>query len=125
MRAASCLAGLAGQYLPGQLAGLGIDALDGDLVAEALEAGGMVADLTVVAAALVVVVGSEVLVPHAGIGQELVVDLQPGVAQGDAGLALAAAAGELPVAGALARIGPAGGAAVSPVAAATYLLPFL
>jgi hypothetical protein len=40
-----------------------------------------------------VIVGAEVLVPHAGVGQELVVDLQLGVADRDLGFGFAAAAG--------------------------------
>src|SRR6266568_2291958 len=65
-------------------------------------------DLAPDAGPVVVVVRSEVLIAHAGVGQQLVVDLQLGVADGDAGYALAAAAGELAVAGAFAGAGLAG-----------------
>src|SRR5262249_58123669 len=60
-------------------------------------------------AGVVVVVGSEVLVAGAGVGQQGVEDLQLGVAGGDAGLVLAAFADQAPVPGAFPGLGFAGG----------------
>ena len=97
----------------------------GDFQAEFLQFADVVGDLAAALGAALVVVGSEVVVSHAGVGQELVVDLQLGVAEGDAGFGLAAAAGELALAGAFAVSVLPAEMAVSPVAAATYLLPFL
>jgi hypothetical protein len=73
-------------------------AAEGDFQAEFLEFADVAGDLAAGLGAALVIVRSEVLVPHAGVGQELVVDLQLGVADRDACLVLAAAAGELAVA---------------------------
>jgi hypothetical protein len=50
----------------------------------------VVGDLAAGPGAVLVVVRAEVFVAHAGAGQELVVDLELGVAEGDAGFVLAA-----------------------------------
>ena len=55
-----------------------------------------------------VVVRAGILVARAGQGQELVVDLQLGVAEGDLGFGLATSSGNPPVAGAFAGLGLAG-----------------
>ena len=55
-----------------------------------------------------VVVRAEVGVAHAGVGQQLVVDLQLGVPGGDACFGRAASSGQPPVAGAFAGLGAAG-----------------
>jgi hypothetical protein len=85
------------------------DAAEGDFEAE----GGELADVTVGLAAgagpAFVVVGAEVLIAGAGAGQQRVVDLQLGVADGDLGFKLAAAAGQPPAAGAFAGGGAARG----------------
>src|SRR5581483_2606161 len=77
-------------------------------VAEVAGAFFQVADLAAGAGVGVVVAGAEVLVAGAGGGQQLVVDLQLGVAEGDAGFELAAAGSYPPVAGAFAGRGLAG-----------------
>src|SRR5258708_12037045 len=84
------------------------DAAEGDLEAEGAELANVVGDLPAGAGLAVVVVGAEVFMPGAGARQQRVVDLQLGVAEGDAGLVLAAAAGDLAVAGAFAGLGLAG-----------------
>src|SRR5260221_3131413 len=96
------------------LAGVGIwfgfgDAAEGDLEAEGAELADVVGDLAAGAGLALVVVRAEVGVAGAGAGQQLVVDLQLGVAEGDLGFGLAAAAGQPPVAGALAGLGLSGG----------------
>jgi hypothetical protein len=125
--AAVCAAGWGCGRLacPGdQFAGLrvdvGIEGLDGDLVAEAFQVAGAAAD----AGLLLVVVGPEVLVAGSGAGQQGVVDAHLGVAGGDACLGLASLAGDPPVAGALAGVcladrdgGLAGDGSEVPVAA--------
>ena len=114
-----------GVWLADQLPGLGVEGLDGDLVAEVTELADVVADLACPVPLLVVVVGAEVFVTGTGGGQELVVDAHLGVADRDAGFGLAAAAGELAVAGTLAGAGLPAATAVSPVIAPRYLLPLL
>src|SRR5208282_5295727 len=84
-------------------------AAEGDFEAEGAELADVVGDLPADVCLALVVVGAEVLIPHAGVGQQLVVDLQLGVAEGDLGFGLAAAAGQLAVAGAFAGGGLAGG----------------
>ena len=64
------LAGGAGDQLAGFGVGVGGEGLDGDLVAEALEAADVVACAAPGAIALLVVVGAEVVVPGAGVGQQ-------------------------------------------------------
>ena len=59
---------------------------EGDFEAEGSELADVVGDLAADVALALVVVRAEVLVAHAGVGQQLVVDLQLGVADGDAGL---------------------------------------
>jgi hypothetical protein len=59
------------------------DAAEGDFESEGAELADVVGDLAVDVAAALVVVRAEVLVPHAGVGQQLVVDLQLGVPSGD------------------------------------------
>src|SRR5690348_8298918 len=81
---------------------------ESDFQAEFLEFADVVGDLAAGLGAALVVVRPEILVPHAGAGQELVVHRQLGVAEGDAGFGLAAAAGELAIAGAFAGAGLAG-----------------
>src|SRR5579859_912207 len=105
--------GSCGRYGSGGVGGFWVvlgwcGAAEGDFQAEFLQFADVVGDLAAGLGAALVVAGSEVLVPHAGVGQELVVDLQLGVAEGDAGFGLAAAAGELAVAGAFAGAGLAG-----------------
>ena len=84
------------------------DAGEGDVEAEGLDLADVVGDLAAGGGLAFVVVRAEVLVAHAGVGQQLVVDPQLGVAEGDLGFALAAAAGQLAVAGAFAGGGLAG-----------------
>src|SRR2546421_7105526 len=88
-------------------AGFG-DAAEGDFEAEGTELADVVGDLPADAALALVIVRAEVLMPHAGVGQQLVVDLQLGVPGGDAGLGRAASSGQPPVAGAFAGLGAAG-----------------
>jgi hypothetical protein len=90
------------------LSGLG-EAAEDDLEAEGAELADVVGDLPAGAGLAFVVVRAEVSVAGAGAGQELVVDLQLGVAEGDLGFGLAAAAGQPPVAGAFAGLGFSGG----------------
>src|SRR5260221_10634089 len=59
-------------------------------------------------ALLVVVVGAEVVVAHAGIGEQDVEDAHLGVAEGYVGLGRPGPAGDAPVAGALTGLGLAG-----------------
>jgi hypothetical protein len=68
----------------------------------------VVGDLAAGVALAFVVVRPEVLVAGAGAGEQGVVDLQLGVAEGDLGFGLAAAAGQPPVAGAFTGGGLAG-----------------
>jgi len=68
----------------------------------------MVGDLPAGTGLAFVVVRAEILIPGAGAGQQGVVDLQLGVAEGDLGFGLATAADQPPVAGALAGLGLAG-----------------
>src|SRR5215510_4379650 len=65
------------------------EAAEGDLVAEACELADVVADLAADVALALVVVRAEVLIAHAGVGQQLVVDLQLGVPDGNHGFGLA------------------------------------
>jgi hypothetical protein len=71
----------------------------GHFEAEGSELADVVSDLPADVALALVIVSAEILIPHAGVGQQLVVDLQLGVADGDLGFGLAAAAGQPPVAG--------------------------
>ena len=64
------------------------DAAEGDFEAEGAELADVVADLAADIAAALVVVRAEVLIAHAGVGQQLVVDLQLGVGSGDPGLSV-------------------------------------
>src|SRR5579859_7729648 len=106
--------GLVGGYGSG---GLGVSwsvragggAGEGDVEAEGFDLADVVGDLAAGCGLPFVVVRAKVLIAHAGVGQQLVVDLQLGVAEGDLGFALAAASGQLAVAGALAGGGLAGG----------------
>ena len=109
--------GLQGRYGSGGLAvpgsarlgsGFG-DAAEGDVEAEGAELADVVADLPADLGAALVVVRAEVLISRAGAGQQRVVDLQLGVADGDQGFGFAAAAGQPPVPGAFAGLGLAGG----------------
>ena len=84
------------------------EAAEGDLEAEGAELADVVGDLPAGAGVPVVVVRAEVVVAGAGTGQQGVVDLQLGVAEGDLGFGLAAAAGQPPLAGAFAGLGLAG-----------------
>jgi hypothetical protein len=84
-------------------------AAEGDFEAEAFELGHVVVDLAAEAGPAFVVVRAEVLMPHAGVGQQLVQDFQLGVADGDLGFGPAEAAGQPPVAGPFAGLGTAGG----------------
>ena len=90
--------GVLGRYGPGCLGracsvGFGVgEAAEGDLEAEGAELADVMGDLAADVTLALVVVRAEVLIPHAGVGQQLVVDLQLGVAEGDAGFGLAAAA---------------------------------
>src|SRR5262249_30772224 len=84
------------------------EADEGDFEAEVAELADVVGDLAADAALALVVVRAEVGIAHAGVGQQLVVDLQLGVADGDLGLGFAAAAGQPAVAGALAGLGAPG-----------------
>src|SRR6266540_1754974 len=52
-----------------ELAGVGVDGLDGDLIAEGLQAQDVVAGLAADVHAMLVVVGAEVLVARVGVGQ--------------------------------------------------------
>src|SRR5690242_13995304 len=106
------LPGLRGGWWSGGLrltwrVGVG-DAGEGDLEAEGAELADVVGDLAAGAVLAFVVVRAEVLIACAGGGQQLVVDLELGVAEGDLGFELAAAAGETAVAGAFAGLGAAG-----------------
>ncbi len=84
------------------------DAAEGDFEAEGAEFADVVGDLPAGVTLALVVVGAEVFIPGAGARQQRVVDLQLGVADGDACFGVAAAAGQPPVAGALAGGGLAG-----------------
>ncbi len=93
--------------------------------AEGTEHADVVGDLAAGAGLAVVVVRAEVLIPHAGAGEQRVVDLQLGVAEGDLGFGLAAAAGQPPAAGAFAGLGLAGRYGGLAEQAGQYRLPFL
>src|SRR6266571_4851334 len=80
-----------------ELAGFGVDGLDGDFVAEAFEAADVVAGLAAGVHALLVVVRAEVGVAGVGVGQQGVDDGEHGVAGGDQGLLLGHAPGQAPV----------------------------
>src|SRR6266702_1852851 len=80
-----------------ELAGFGVDGLDGDFVAEAFEAADVVAGLAAGVHALLVVVHAEVGVAGVGVGQQGVDDGEHGVAGGDQGLLLGHAPGQAPV----------------------------
>jgi hypothetical protein len=87
-------------------AGVGAgEAGEGDFEAEGAELADVVGDLAADVALVLVVPGAEVFIPRAGVRQQSVAGLQLGVAQGDLGFGLAAAAGQPPVAGALAGLG--------------------
>jgi hypothetical protein len=85
------------------------DAAEGDFEADSAELADVVGDLAADVTLALVVVRAEVFVSRAGVGQQLVVDLQLGVADGDLGFGFAAFAGQPPVAGAFAGLGLAGG----------------
>jgi hypothetical protein len=72
-------------------------AAESDFEAEGAELADVVGDLPAGAGLVLVVVRAEVLIPGAGAGQQLVVDLQLGVADRDQGFGLSAAADEPPV----------------------------
>ncbi len=74
-------------------------AAEGDFEAEVAELADVVGDLAAGAGLPLVVVRAEVLIPGAGAGEQLVVDLQLGAAEGDLGFGFAAAAGQPPVPG--------------------------
>src|SRR5690349_8329871 len=78
---------------------------EGDFKAEGGELAGVVGDLAASGGLAFVVVRAEVVVAHAGAGQQLVVDPQLGVAESDLGLGLAASPGDPPVTGAFAGLG--------------------
>ena len=101
------------------------EAAEGDFEAEGAELADVVGDLPADAGLALVVVRAEVLIPRAGAGQQGVVDLQLGVADRDQGFGLAAAAGDPPVAGALAGLGLPGRDGGLAEQAARYRLPFL
>ena len=82
------------------------DGLEGDLVAEGLELADVAADGALGAAALVVVVGSEIDELGVGIGQEVPDDGQDGPSDRDDGFLLAPAAGDASVAFAEESVGP-------------------
>ncbi len=84
-------------------------AAEGDLVAHGVQGADEAAEPPGGLALVVVPAGAEVLIPHAGAGQQLVEHAHLGVAGGDAGLGLAALAGQPPVPGAFAGTGLAGG----------------
>src|SRR5579859_6936565 len=105
--------GSCGRYGSGGVGGFWVvlgwcGAAEGDFQAEFFKFADVVGDLAAGLGAALVVVRAEVLVAHAGVGQQLVVDPELGVAEGDLGFALAAGAGELAVAGAFAGGGLAG-----------------
>jgi hypothetical protein len=60
----------------------------GHFEAEGSELADVVSDVPADVALALVIVSAEILIPHDGVGQQLVVDLQLGVADGDLGLAL-------------------------------------
>ena len=119
------LAGVSGPWLSGAGRGFGWcgsgglvpcsawsrfgDAAEGDFEAEGSEFADVAVGLAADAGLAFVVVRAEILIPGAGAGEQGVVDLQLGVAEGDLGFGFAAAAGEPPVAGAFAGLGAAGG----------------
>jgi hypothetical protein len=69
------------------------DAAEGDFEAEGAELADVVGDLAADVALPLVVAGAEVLVAHAGVGQQLVQDFQLGVPGGDACFGRAASSG--------------------------------
>ena len=73
--------------------GFGGGAGEGDVEAEGFDLADVVGDLAAGGGLTFVVVRAEVVVPRAGVGQQLVVDPQLGVAEGDLGSGLAVAAG--------------------------------
>ena len=83
-------------------------AAEGDFEAEVAELADVVGDLPADVALALVVVRAEVLIAHAGGGQQLVQDFELGVAEGDLGFGLATSSGNPPVAGAFAGLGFAG-----------------
>src|SRR5579859_278858 len=76
------------------------DAGEGDFEAEGAEAADVAGDLAADVCAALVVVRAEVLVSHAGVGEQFVQHFELGVAGGDLGFGLAQAAGQPAVAGA-------------------------
>src|SRR5947208_9829420 len=91
------LAGGAGDQLAGFGVGAGGEGLDGDLVAEALEAADVAARAAPGALALLVVAGAEVAVPGPGVGQEGVGDDQLVSHDGALGFLLRHAGAQPPV----------------------------
>src|SRR6266568_2786915 len=83
-----------------QLAGVWVDGLDGDVVAEAFEAADVVAGLAADVHALFVIAGAEVLVAGAGVREQGMEDGQDGVAGGDEGFLFGHALDKPPVFGA-------------------------
>src|SRR6266568_6560815 len=91
-----------------QLAGVWVDGLDGDVVAEAFEAADVVAGLAADVHALFVIAGAEVLVAGAGVREQGMEDGQDGVAGGDEGFLFGHALDKPPVFGAEEGLGAAG-----------------
>src|SRR5207344_2584864 len=103
-RAAAAGGGAVGSGWAGGLAdgcwefsGGGVDGLDGDLVAEALQTSEVVAGLAADAGAAFVVVGAEVGVRGLRVREQGVVDGQQGVAGGDEGFLLGHPLDQAPV----------------------------
>ena len=84
------------------------DAGEGDFEAEGFDLADVVGDLAAGGGLPLVVIRAEILIAHARVGQQLVVDLQLGVADRDLGFGFAAFAGKAPVAGAFPGLGLAG-----------------
>src|SRR6266571_1520623 len=91
-----------------QLAGVWVDGLDGDVVAEAFEAADVVAGLAADVHALFVIAGAEVLVAGVGVREQGMEDGQDGVAGGDEGFLFGHALDKPPVFGAEEGLGAAG-----------------
>ena len=84
-------------------------AAEGDFAAHVVQGADEAGEPAGGLALVVVPAGAKVGVAHAGVGQQHVEHPHLGVAGGDAGLALAAGAGQAPVPGDFAGIGPACG----------------
>jgi hypothetical protein len=82
------------------------DSAKGDFEAEGAEFADVVGDLPAGVTLALVVVGAEVFIPGAGARQQRVVDLQLGVADGDACFGVAAAAGQPPAILPVAELAP-------------------